>query len=155
MLKGPSRLKNRRSTLLRRHSALAGLLAATMLVTTPTGAQAASLTAAAASGPASFAANCGTKPGHLAGVFETGFPDAIDLAHLFTKQYPNVKWNIREDAFAIITQDAPLVLSGPNPPDLMRMPQITGLVKDHLLKNLDGYFNTFGWDKFPASDLAS
>ncbi len=33
------------------------------------------------------------------------------------------------------------------------MPQITGLVKDHLLKNMDGYFNTFGWDKFPASDL--
>ena len=47
MLKGPSRLKSRRSMLLRRHSALAGLLAATMLVTTPTGAQAASLTAAA------------------------------------------------------------------------------------------------------------
>ena len=39
----------------------------------------------------------------------------------------------REDAFAVITQDAPLVLSGPNPPDLMRMPQITGLVKDHVL----------------------
>ena len=35
----------------------------------------------------------------------------------------------------------------------MRMPQITGLVKDHVLKNLDGYYNTFGWYKFPASDL--
>ena len=33
------------------------------------------------------------------------------------------------------------------------MPQITGLVKDHVLKNLDGYYNTFGWSKFPASDL--
>ena len=29
-------------------------------------------------------------------------------------------------------------LSGPNAPDLMRLPQISGLVKDGLLKNLDG-----------------
>jgi raffinose/stachyose/melibiose transport system substrate-binding protein len=152
MLKGPSRLKNRRSTLLKRHSALAGLLAATMIVATPTGAQAAS-SAGLASGPASFAANCGTKPVTMQGLFESGFPDAVDLANLFTKQYPNVKWNIREDPFATITSNAPLILSGPNPPDLMRMPQITGLVKDHLLKNMDGYFNTFGWDKFPAGDL--
>ena len=91
----------------------------------------------------------------MQGYFETGFPDAIDLAHLFTKQYPNVTWNIRQDAFAVITQDAPLVLSGPNPPDLMRLPTWSGLVKDHLLKNLDSYFSTFGWAKFPASDLAS
>jgi raffinose/stachyose/melibiose transport system substrate-binding protein len=104
---------------------------------------------------ANFAANCGTAPVTLQGYFETGFPDAIDLAHLFTKQYPNVTWNIRQDAFAVITQDAPLVLSGPNPPDLMRLPTWSGLVKDHLLKNLDSYFTTFGWDKFPASDLAS
>ena len=153
MHKGPSRLKNRRSMLLRRHSALAGLLAAAMLVTTPTGAQAASLTAAAASGPASFAANCGTAPVTMQGLFESGFPDIVDLTQLFTKQYPNVKWSIREDPFATITSNAPLILSGPNPPDLMRMPQITGLVKDHLLKNMDGYFNTFGWGTFPASDL--
>ena len=88
MLKGPSRLKNRRSMLLRRQSALAGLLAATMLVTTPTGAQAASLTAAAASGPASFAANCGTAPVTLQGLFETGFPDAIDLSALVHEAVP-------------------------------------------------------------------
>ena len=37
----------------------------------------------------------------------------------------------------------------------MRLPTWSGLVKDHLLKNLDGYYSTFGWDKFPASDLAS
>ena len=89
----------------------------------------------------------------MQGLFESGFPDIVDLTQLFTKQYPNVKWSIREDPFATITSNAPLILSGPNPPDLMRMPQITGLVKDHVLKNLDGYFNTFGWDKFPASDL--
>ena len=129
-------------------SAIAGLLAATMLVTSPTGAQAAPVGRVAAA--ASFATRLRHQARHLVGYFETGFPDAIDLAHLFTKQYPNVTWNIRQDAFAVITQDAPLVLNGPNPPDLMRLPTWSGLVKDHLLKNLDGYYSTFGWDKFPG-----
>ena len=64
-----------------------------------------------------------------------------------------MKWKIRQDAFATITQNAPRV-SGPNAPDIMRLPQVSGLVKDHLLKNLDGYFKAFGWNKFPASQLA-
>ena len=54
----------------------------------------------------------------------------------------------------MITQNAPLVLSGPNAPDIMRLPQVSGLVKDHLLKNLDGYFKAYGWNKFPASQLS-
>ena len=70
------------------------------------------------------------------------------------KQYPTAKWNIREDPFATITQDAPLTLGGPNPPDLMRLPTIGGLVKDGVLKNLDAYFNEYHWNKFPASQLA-
>jgi raffinose/stachyose/melibiose transport system substrate-binding protein len=153
MHKGPDRFGKRRSALTSHPSALASLVAATLFIAAPTAAQ----TAAGAQTPSavSFAANCGTAPVTLSGYFETGFPDAIDLANLFTKQYPNVKWDIRQDAFAVITQDAPLVLSGPNPPDLMRLPTWSGLVKDHLLKNLDGFYNTFGWDKFPASDLAS
>jgi raffinose/stachyose/melibiose transport system substrate-binding protein len=85
---------------------------------------------------------------------ETGFADAPALMRLFTKQYPNVKWNIQQNQFAVITQSAPLVLSGPNPPDLMRMPQLNGLVHDHLLKNLDPYFQEYGWSQFPASQLA-
>lgn len=119
-----------------------------------TAVRSAALAARATAGPASFAANCGTKPVTLQGYFETGFPDVVDLTKLFTKQHPNVIWKIREDPFAVITQDAPLVMSGPNPPDLMRAPQISGLVKDHLVKNMDGYFKTFGWNRFPASDLA-
>ena len=75
-----------------------------------------------------FAAACGTAPVTMQGYFETGFPDIIDLTPEFTKQYPTVKWNVREDQFAIITQNAPLTLAGPNPPDLMRLPQMSGLV---------------------------
>ena len=129
-------------------SLAAGLVAASLVVAAPMG-------AGASASAASFAANCGTKPVTMNAYFETGFPDPIDLTQLFTKQYPSVKWKIREDQFATITRDAPLLLAGPNPPDIMRMPQLNGLVKDHLLKNLDGYFKTFGWSKFPATQLES
>jgi raffinose/stachyose/melibiose transport system substrate-binding protein len=63
-----------------------------------------------------------------------------------------VTWNIREDQFAVITQNAPRVLAD-NPPDLMRLPQMSELAKDKLLKNLDPYAAAFGWDKWPSSQL--
>ena len=97
--------------------------------------------------------NCGTKPVTMQGYFETGFPLPVNLTTEFSRQFPNVKWNIRQDQFAVITQNAPLVMSGPNAPDLMRLPQLSGLVKDHLMKNLNPYFKAFRWDKFPASQL--
>ena len=97
---------------------------------------------------------CGTKPVTLNAYVETGFPDPIDLMNLFHKQHHTVSWKIRQDAFAVITQNAPLVLNGPNPPDIMRLPQVSGLVKDHLLKNLDGYFKQYHWSAFPASQLS-
>jgi raffinose/stachyose/melibiose transport system substrate-binding protein len=95
---------------------------------------------------------CGKEAVTLSGYFETGFPMSKALTVEFTKQYPNVKWDIREDQFAVITQNAPRVLAD-DPPDLMRLPQVSGLVKDNLLKNLDGYAKVFGWDKWPASQL--
>jgi raffinose/stachyose/melibiose transport system substrate-binding protein len=98
---------------------------------------------------------CGTKAVTMQGYFETGFPVIVDLTKEFTRQYPKVKWHIREDAFAVITQNAPLTLSGSNAPDLMRLPQVSGLIHDKLLKNLNPYFKRYGWSKFPASQLAS
>jgi raffinose/stachyose/melibiose transport system substrate-binding protein len=106
---------------------------------------------AAATSPSS-APTCGTAPITLNGYFETGFPLPKTLTTEFSKQHPNVTWNIREDQFAVITQNAPRVLAD-NPPDLMRLPQVSELVKDNLLKNLDGYAQAFGWDKWPASQL--
>jgi raffinose/stachyose/melibiose transport system substrate-binding protein len=95
---------------------------------------------------------CGKEPVTLSAYFETGFPITKALADAFTKQFPNVKWDIREDQFAVITQNAPRVLAD-DPPDLMRLPQVSELVKDNLLKNLDGYAGVFGWDTWPASQL--
>jgi raffinose/stachyose/melibiose transport system substrate-binding protein len=95
---------------------------------------------------------CGTEAVTLSGYFETGFPMSKALADEFARQHPNVSWDIREDQFAVITQNAPRVLAD-DPPDLMRLPQVSELVKDNLLKNLDGYAGVFGWDDWPASQL--
>ena len=131
---------------------LLGLLAVAGLAGAVLGAGAAS---ASHQATPTFAQACGTQPVTMEGYFETGFPDIIDLTQLFTRQYPNVKWHIRQDQFAVITQNAPLTLSGPNPPDLMRLPQVSGLIHDGLLKNLNGYYSQYRWSSFPASQLAS
>jgi raffinose/stachyose/melibiose transport system substrate-binding protein len=98
------------------------------------------------------APSCGTTPVSLSTYIETGFPTPNKLSEEFTKQYPNVTFKIREDQFAVITQNAPRVLVD-DPPDLMRLPQVSELAKDGLLLNLDPYAKAFGWDKWPASQL--
>jgi raffinose/stachyose/melibiose transport system substrate-binding protein len=95
---------------------------------------------------------CGEDPVTMKGYFETGFALPKALTDEFTNQYPNVTWEIREDQFAVITQNAPRVLAD-DPPDLMRLPSILDLAKDDLLLNLDGYATAFGWDSWPASQL--
>jgi raffinose/stachyose/melibiose transport system substrate-binding protein len=116
------------------------------------GGSASKTTSTTSTARASAAPTCGKGPVTMNGYFETGFPVPKALTTEFTKQYPNVNWKVREDQFAVITQNAPRVLAD-DPPDLMRLPQVSGLVKDGLLKNLDGYAKAFGWDKWPASQL--
>jgi raffinose/stachyose/melibiose transport system substrate-binding protein len=95
---------------------------------------------------------CGTEDVTLKAYFETGFPLPTALTEEFTAQYPNVTFDIREDQFAVITQNAPRVLVD-DPPDLMRLPQMSELASDNLLLNLDEYAAAFGWDQWPASQL--
>ncbi len=96
--------------------------------------------------------SCGTDPVTLSAYVETGFPLFNDLTAEFTKQFPNVTFNTREDQFAVITQNAPRVLVD-SPPDIMRLPTIVDLVNDKLLYNLDAYATGYGWDKWPSSQL--
>jgi raffinose/stachyose/melibiose transport system substrate-binding protein len=134
---------------------LPGLAAAALMLTIAV--IAATVVPAAAANKAAaptLAKACGTKPVTMNAYIETGFQVPISLMNEFHRQFPSVKWHIRQDAFAVITQNAPLVLSGPNPPDIMRLPQVSGLVKDHLLKNLDPYFKAYGWNAFPPSQLS-
>jgi len=155
---GPSRLRHRRRPLAMALAAGGGLALALTACSAPGSTATSATTAAsaasgsAASGTAAGAPSCGTADVTLSAYFETGFPLPKALTDEFTKQHPNVKWNIREDQFAVITQNAPRVLAD-NPPDLMRLPQMSELAKDKLLKNLDGYATAFGWDKWPSSQL--
>src|SRR5436190_11667815 len=100
------------------------------------------------------APDCGTDPVTLRGYFETGFDLPFKLSEEFTKQYPNVTWDIKQDQFTNLMTATPRLLAGDNPPDLIRLPSMVSLVKDGLLKNLDDYAVAFGWDKFPAAQLA-
>ena len=100
------------------------------------------------------APTCGTSPVVLNAFFETGFDLPFKLSEEFTKQHPNVTWDIKQDQFQNLIMHTPRLLSGDSPPDLIRLPTMVSLVKDGLLKNLDGYAAGFGWDKWPAAQLA-
>jgi len=104
---------------------------------------------ATAAGP-----TCGTSPVVLNAYFETGFDLPFKLSAEFTKQFPNVTWKISQDQFSNLMTSTPRLLAGDNPPDLIRLPTMVSLVKDKLLKNLDDYVTAFGWDKWPAAQLA-
>jgi raffinose/stachyose/melibiose transport system substrate-binding protein len=86
--------------------------------------------------------------------FETGFDLPFKLSEEFTKQFPNVTWDIKQDQFTNLMTSTPRLLSGDNPPDLIRLPSMVSLVKDGLLKNLDDYATAFVWDQFPPAQLA-
>lgn len=98
------------------------------------------------------APSCGTEEVTLKAYLETGFPLATELLDEFSAQFPNVTFDVREDQFAVLTQNAPRVLVD-DPPDLMRLPQMSELASDGLLLNLDPYAEAFGWDQWPASQL--
>jgi raffinose/stachyose/melibiose transport system substrate-binding protein len=102
---------------------------------------------------ATVSPNCGTDPVELLAYFETGFDLPKALAEEFTKQFPNVTWNIREDQFTNLMQQSPLLLAGDNPPDLLRLPSMVDLAKDGLLLNLDPWATAYGWDTWSPAML--
>ncbi len=85
--------------------------------------------------------------------FETGFDIPFKLAEEFTKQYPNVTWNIKQDQFTNLINETPRLLSGDNPPDLIRLPTMVTFAKQGLLRNLDAYAAAYGWNKWPVPQL--
>ncbi|CAD6001530.1 ABC transporter substrate-binding protein [Agreia sp. COWG] len=85
---------------------------------------------------------------------ETGFPVTSSLTDEFTKQYPNVKFDIVRDSFQNLLANTPRLLASADAPDLIRQSTIGTTVKDGLLTNLDPYFDAYGWDKFSAGQLS-
>ncbi|WP_062130659.1 ABC transporter substrate-binding protein [Demequina aestuarii] len=96
--------------------------------------------------------SCGTEEVTVEAYVETGFPVFAELAAEFESQHPNVTFNIREDQFAVITQNAPRILAD-SETDIMRLPQMSELASDGLLLDLDPYAEAFGWDQWPSSQL--
>ena len=132
------------------------LLAAMLLaacVANPATAPADTTTAPAAADAAAADPTCGTDPVTLNAYFETGFDLPFKLAEEFTKQYPNVTWDIKQDQFANLINATPRLLSGDNPPDLIRLPTMVSFAKQGLLKNLDSYAAALGWDEWPVPQL--
>jgi raffinose/stachyose/melibiose transport system substrate-binding protein len=99
------------------------------------------------------APDCGTEPVTLNAYFETGFDLPFELAEEFTNQYPNVTWDIRQDQFTNLINATPRLLSGDNPPDLIRLPTMVSFANQGLLLNLDDYAAAFGWDEWPVPQL--
>ncbi|HCS40301.1 MAG TPA: ABC transporter substrate-binding protein [Anaerolineaceae bacterium] len=97
--------------------------------------------------------SCGTEPVVLKATFETGFEIPFKLAEEFTKQFPNVTWDISQDQFANLITSTPLVLASDNAPDLLRLPTMVSFAKDGLLMNLDSYAEAFGWNDWPVPQL--
>lgn len=124
---------------------------------TPTSASPGPASAAPSSAPSpsptTATPNCGTEPVVLNAFFETGFDLPFKLAEEFTKQFPNVTWDIKQDQFTNLINETPRVLSGDNPPDLIRLPTFVSFAKDGLLKNLDEYAAAFGWNDWPVPQL--
>jgi len=103
--------------------------------------------------PVAAGPSCGTDPVVLNAYFETGFDLPFKLSEEFTKQYPNVTFDIKQDQFTNLINETPRLLAGDNPPDLIRLPTMVSFAKQGLLKNLDDYATAFGWDKWPVPQL--
>ena len=86
---------------------------------------------------AAVSPNCGTEPVELLAYFETGFPSSRPSptsSPSSSRTSPGT--SARTSSRNLMTQ-TPRLLSGDNPPDLIRLPSMVDLVQDGLLLNLD------------------
>lgn len=85
---------------------------------------------------------------------ETNFQVAFKaLADVFTSQHPNVTFEFQADTTANLAQNATKIISGEDPPDLMRYTSVAQAAKDGILANLDAYASAYGWDTWPAGTI--
>jgi raffinose/stachyose/melibiose transport system substrate-binding protein len=105
--------------------------------------------------PVATVPDCGTDPIKLSIYHETISDLMPQLSAEFTKQYPNVTFDLKSDSFANATANLPRLLSGDNPPDIARAAQLIDLAKDGLLLNFDPYATAYGWDQWPQTQFES
>jgi ABC-type glycerol-3-phosphate transport system substrate-binding protein len=127
--------------------AFASVLAVTAACSAPgTG----STPAVTSAGGSAVSTELPSEPVTLSFYLETGFPLVQKLADEFHRQHPNVTIKVREDQFAVLTQNAPRVMASADAPDLIRLPTIVDSAKDGLLANLDDYAGAYGWDRYAS-----
>ena len=141
---------------------VAGCAAPGAVATPPPTAAPSTAASAAASTPGEASASavatvpdCGTDPIKLSIYHETISDLMPQLSAEFTKQYPNVTFDLKADSFANATANLPRLLSGDNPPDIARAAQLIDLAKDGLLLNFDPYATAYGWDAWPQAQFES
>ena len=110
-------------------------------------------TTAPTQAPAATTPTCGTDPVVMKVVFETGWDMPTQLTEEFTRQFPNVTWDISMEQFANLITTSPMLLTSDNPPDLIRLPTMVTFAQDGLLKILDDYAMAFGWNDWPVPQL--
>jgi len=129
------------------------LLSACGAPVTPVATEAPAASEAATEAPATTSPSCGIDPVVMKVTFETGWDMPTQLTEEFTKQFPNVTWDISMEQFANLITTTPLLLASDNPPDLIRLPTMVSFAQDGLLKNLDDYAMAFGWNDWPVPQL--
>lgn len=109
-------------------------------------------TDAPSAGPA---ATLGTDPVKLV-VYDGAGLKAVNeaLTAEFTKQHPNVTFELRLDPDNVQAVNAPRVLSSDTPPDVARINALSDIVKDNLLAPLTDYAALYKWDRIPAGQMA-
>ncbi|MGA8245271.1 MAG: extracellular solute-binding protein [Nocardioides sp.] len=75
------------------------------------------------------------------------------LAKDFEAQNPGVKVTIDSQDYNALATNAPRILSGSNPPDIIKLGSFGTLAKDNLIRPLDGYAKAYGWDRWSQSQF--
>lgn len=85
---------------------------------------------------------------------DTVFVDPLKpLTDEFTKQHPNITFNVKADEFTNLMQNAQKVISSPDAPDLVRYPTVASAAKNGILASLQPYAEAYGWDEWPEGML--
>lgn len=85
---------------------------------------------------------------------DTVFVDPLKpITDAFTKEFPNVTFDVKADDFTNLMQNGQKVISSPDAPDLMRYPTVAAAAKNGILQSLQPYAEAYGWTKWPEGML--
>ncbi|MDR7159162.1 extracellular solute-binding protein [Arthrobacter sp. BE255] len=80
-------------------------------------------------------------------------PGVKELGALFSKKYPIVTVEVTQSDFQTLTTSFLRIAGADDAPDLLRTGNLSSLVKNKLITNLDPYAEAYGWDKWPSSQF--